>query len=132
MLMLQQLVILSAELATNDDITNQRNTISLRKILTDKHYKFTDCLGCYSGVQEKSFLVHVDTQDQLNFLKYIGIEVFNQECILYRDSNGLFSLEYNDKSEIIGKKFKELSESEAKLRGNYTKILPRGICFIVE
>lgn len=121
MLSLQQLVIMSGELSENSQSMNDYRTKLLKKVVSD--WRFTECKGHYKGNFENSLMIALDNAKELNTLKEIAFKQFMQESILYRDSNGLWSLEFsNGTSQILGTRYIELNETTCKKYDNYTKL----------
>lgn len=132
MIQVKQFVIMSTDLISLPAFPSLGRFSMLESYLKDNGYSFVECEGKYKGTTERSVMILINSNEQLEDIKSLAFNVFNQENILYRDSNGLFSLEYPDKSVILGRKLRELSDKECELRDNYTKILSTGVCFVVD
>jgi hypothetical protein len=128
-----QLIFISAERENLTELENEQRTLSLIENLDKTGLKYVQCLGCYKGIQEKSFMIMHPLLNGywLNHFKTLA-RAYNQESLLYRDSNGLYSLEYSNslKSEIIGTE-KIIDENQIKNHDNYTYIRDTNTYFIV-
>ena len=91
----------------------------MTRLLKDHDFKFTTCKGVYKGVSEDSFIVLLDSYNQLEVLQDLS-RVYNQECILYSDSNRMSYLKYPcGKSEKLGV-LKQVSKEVAMMQDAYT------------
>jgi hypothetical protein len=100
----EQVLILSAERKENHPQINERVTAVLKDMIEDLGINYTEALGCYKGESERSFVCILRNQEELETLKGFAFNNFNQESVLYKDSNGQCYLEYQDgQSEKIGK-----------------------------
>lgn len=100
----QQVVILSAELSTLSPEGNERRNSLLNDMITELKLPFKQALGVYKGTSEKSFVVVVNEQADIEVLSNFAFKSFGQESILHQDANQLARLIYSDgKTEILGK-----------------------------
>jgi hypothetical protein len=129
-----QLIFISAERENLTKEENEQRTQSLIANLDKTGLKYIDCIGCYKGIKEKSFMIKhpLLMGFWLNHFKTLA-RAYNQESILYRDSNGLYSLEdvTSHRSTIIGKE-KIITEQETNLCDNYTYIIEIDTYFTVK
>ena len=117
-----QVIILSGELSDLSLEENMHRSIRLGRMIKDLEMPFKSVLGCYKGKRESSFMVVIKNIDEIETLKSFAFLNFNQESILYQDSNGLCYLEYRDGTcERIGK-FEEVKASECENFDAYTKV----------
>lgn len=81
----------------SDDQNIQRNAFILRSLDVNK-IAYKQLVGTYKGVNEVSYLVQ-----NIEFAESMG-RIFDQECILISDANGLCSLDAQDgTSTVIGR-----------------------------
>lgn len=113
-------VILSAESTKiSDDANNQRTTI-LESLLLDLNLAFNRALGVYNGNSEASFVVLVNSEEEIEALKGFAFKNFDQESILLQDANQEASLLFaNGTSERLGR-LTQVSEEIAKTHNNFT------------
>lgn len=100
----QQFIIMSASTL---DKTIEQNKVRHENLLSDIisfKLPLVEVNGSYKGNKEMGVLVKISNYLELDALKALG-RLYNQESILYSDSNGLVSLEYMQDSEssILGK-----------------------------
>ena len=83
---------------------NELNHTLLKSMIKDLGCVPVECNGVYMGTKEKSLYVLIKPEHLVYFQEFRGM--FDQECFLYRDSSGLWSLEYEGKTELLGTKEK--------------------------
>lgn len=113
--MVQQVVILSAELSGLPSISNDRRTTLLNDMIAELKLSFKPAKGVYKGSSENSFVVIVNDQADIDTLANFAFISFGQESVLHQDSNQLARLVYADgRMETLGRLAqvpKELAES---------------------
>lgn len=102
-------------------ILSADNTETLKNVLEDLNYTFQQCTGKYKGTIETSFLVRLDDQMQLDILKKIAFNNFNQESVLIR-INGKILLVYSNGNIERFDSFKMISKKQAEKLNAYTFI----------
>lgn len=119
---IQQVVILSAELADKRFESNRQRTSNLEACLDDCNMRFKPAKGVYKGRAEDSFVVVLKDNAELETLKDFAFKSFNQESILYQDANGEAYLIYQDgKAEQLGR-LEQVSEELARKNDAYTEM----------
>lgn len=111
--------LLSAHITGKGDVTNKRNTVSLRQWLVNKRYTFEPCVGVYKGKAETSFLVkcHGPAMDELHSKAW----AMRQECILTMNDNGEnATLVYPDSIPNSLGKFHQVFRHVATAQDSYT------------
>lgn len=109
---LQEFIILSAELSTEDNLENAIRTERLAMMLEDLHLPFKVIEGVYKGTSEVSFMVTVKNESEYETVKDLGLKTFGQESVLFRNLHGLAFLVYgNGKLESIGR-FQQVNDVE--------------------
>jgi len=116
-----QIVILSAELSTLSKKQNFFSTELLEQMLTDCNFNFIPAIGSYKGTQENSFVVMLTDSADIEVLRGFAAK-FNQDSILYIDSNGLSTLLYGDNTSENIPTPRFMCESEALNKDAWTKI----------
>lgn len=102
-------------------ILSADNTETLKNVLEDLNYTYQKCIGKYKGTIETSFLVRLDDQIQLDIIKKLAFNNFNQESVLIR-INGKISLVYSNGIIERFDSFKMISKKQAKKENAYTLI----------
>ena len=116
----QQVVILSGELSSLSSNENDRRTTLLNDMIAELRLPFKRAEGVYKGTIEKSFVVVVNDQADIDTLAGFAFKSFGQESILHQDSNQLARLIYADgKTETLGK-LVQVSKELAETKDNYT------------
>lgn len=99
----QRVIILSAELNTNNKDVNMLNSDNLELCLNDLLIDFKKGVGCYKGDSEDVFVCTPNNEVEADAIKSLAFINFNQESILEQDVNGLCHLEYsNGTSKSVG------------------------------
>lgn len=118
--MVQQVVILSAELSGLPSISNDRRTTLLNDMIAELKLSFKPAKGVYKGSSEKSFVVIVNDQADIDTLANFAFISFGQESVLHQDSNQLARLVYADgRMETLGR-LAQVSKELAETLDNYT------------
>ncbi len=116
----QQVVIMSAELSSLNSVENVRRTLLLNDMIAELRLPFKQSIGVYKGSKERSFVVVVNDQAEIDTLAGFAFKSFGQESILHQDSNQLARLVYSDgKMETLGK-LVQVSKELAETLENYT------------
>jgi len=92
----QRVIILSAELNTNNKDINLFNSDNLELSLIDNQINFKKGIGCYKGNSEDVFVCTPNNKHEVDVIKGFAFQSFGQESILEQDVNGLCHLEYSD------------------------------------
>lgn len=124
----QQAIILSAELSTLGTSENIMRSFDLMQWLELSGFKFGQSKGCYKGTTERSYVVLVNTQDDINRLQSIAAK-YNQDSILLKDANGLAHLMYGNGTEEVLGRMVGVNKSEALKQDAWTEL--NGQYFIV-
>jgi hypothetical protein len=74
-------IILSAEKSTESTLDNIQRSAELESSLELSQYTFKRAIGRYRGTQETSYIVPVDTRQDIQFLRILAAS-FQQESIL--------------------------------------------------
>lgn len=118
--MVQQVVILSAELSGLPSISNDRRTTLLNDMIAELKLSFKPAKGVYKGSSENSFVVIVNDQADIDTLANFAFISFGQESVLHQDSNQLARLVYADgRMETLGR-LAQVSKELAESLDNYT------------
>lgn len=113
------IIILSACKGKDENIDGN-NTKLLEELLYLNNVKFARVQGCYKGTCETSFLCIVSSPAEARLIASFA-DMFDQESILLRASNGIYLLFSNgDKPFKIGDKFKNVPDYIAKRQDAYT------------
>lgn len=113
------LIILSACKGEDQNI-DSNNTNLLSSLLELNNVKFSKVQGCYKGTCETSFLCIVSSPAEARLISSFA-DMFNQESILLRTSNGIYLLFNNgDEPFKIGDNFKNVPAHVAKRQDAYT------------
>ena len=116
----QQVVIMSAELSSLNSVENVRRTLLLNDMITELRLPFKQSIGVYKGSKERSFVVVVNDQAEIDTLAGFAFKSFGQESILHQDSNQLARLVYSDgRTETLGK-LVQVPKELAETLDNYT------------
>ena len=116
----QQVVIMSAELSSLNSVENVRRTLLLNDMIAELRLPFKQSIGVYKGSKERSFVVVVNDQADIDTLAGFAFKSFGQESILHQDSNQLARLIYSDgKMETLGK-LVQVPKELAETLDNYT------------
>jgi len=116
----QQVVILSGELSSLSSTENTRRTTLLNDMIAELRLPFKGSAGVYKGTIEKSFVVVVNDQADIDTLAGFAFKSFGQESILHQDSNQLARLIYSDgRTETLGK-LVQVPKELAETLDNYT------------
>jgi hypothetical protein len=113
-----QVIILSAEL--EGESLNDIRSENLANCINDLRLPFCEAQGVYNGVAEKSFIVVVKSQHDIDALKNFAFKNFNQESILHSDSNGHSELIFKDDTRQALGILNAVNKDEALASGNYT------------
>jgi len=92
----QQVIIISAELSSKTFESNRQRTQTLKDCIEDVGLVFKEALGVYKGSKEVSLVVLVENQLEIDTLKDFAFKNFDQESVLYQDSNQEAYLLYNN------------------------------------
>lgn len=115
---LQKLVFISAIKHNSKDDYNHNQL----KRLLEKSFQYTEIVGSYEGMKEKSYMVVINNLSDLEYMKLLG-EEFCQDSILYRDHEGNSNLIFMDGRESINLgKMVQVSEKEALSSIAYTYV----------
>lgn len=99
----REVIILSAELSTKDTTINDMNTKLLGNSLTTLQINSSLACGVYKGITEASFVTLPKNKDDIQKIKELAFNTYDQESILYQDKSGDAYLIYQDGSkESIG------------------------------
>ena len=113
------LIILSA-CKGEDQNLDKNNTNLLESLLDLNDVKFSRVQGCYKGICETSFLCIISSPDKSRLIASFA-DMFDQESILVRTSNGIYLLFRNgDEPCKIGDKFQNVPDYIAKRQDAYT------------
>jgi hypothetical protein len=116
----QQVVIMSAELSSLNSVENVRRTLLLNDMIAELRLPFKQSIGVYKGSKERSFVVVVNDQAEIDTLAGFAFKSFGQESILHQDSNQLARLVYSDgRTETLGK-LVQVSKELTETLDNYT------------
>lgn len=76
-------VMLSAYQSNATELTNLINSARLHDRL-EQHYHVhaIPAVGVYHGSAEQSFIIHTNSSHVMSDIKRLGLEVYNQECVL--------------------------------------------------
>ena len=121
----QPIVILSAfdgDLKINE---NQKRSFALRKYLDENGIDHSAVIGHYKGQREVSYLCLVNSENDLEVLKSVAFDAFNQDCILYSGKDRSSFLIYpNEETSSIGT-MQNVEEIEARKLEAFTEV-PQG------
>ena len=116
----KQVVILSAEKTDKTQAENLIRTENLIGILNDIDLPFKQTLGAFNGVTEQTFVVVINDEQDVDFLKNIAFKTLDQKAILLQDANRQAHLITNTgESTNIGK-LDVVTKEVALNLGNYT------------
>lgn len=115
-------ICLSAEYYTNNKQQNKSATNDLNKDLKSFQFKYSPIKGKYKGVTEKSFIVKVETYQDIVNLQMLGNK-YNQESILFVDKSNKAMLIYcvDGKTQTLGN-FSNVVKTEAVTQDAYSII----------
>ena len=116
----QQVIILSAELSNRVYVTNRQATNRLDQLLREANIVYNIGQGCYKGEKEVSFVCLPKNQKEVDTLKHFAFNLFNQESLLYQDSNGQAYLEYSDGASVTLGKLRQVSPDKIDQLEAYT------------
>lgn len=116
----QQVIILSAELDNRVYVTNKQATDRMNDLLNRANITFNIGQGSYKGSKEVSFICLPKNQLEIDTLKHLAFNLFNQESILHQDSNGQAYLVYSDDTEVTLGKLRQLPIDQAEKLEAYT------------
>ena len=119
----KNIVIFSAEKNDRNDLYNAQMHMSARILLEDSGLAFTEVVGSYKGLNEKSFLVVLNDIDKdYAFVRSLA-ESAQQESILFRDNENNARLDFltGDHGYNLGQ-LVEVSKNEAMTLDNYTYV----------
>lgn len=130
----KQVVILSAEKSNLDRINNGKRTMLLEQMILDIGLNFEPALGVYKGSEERSFVVVINNNTDLETLKSFAFKNFEQESILYQDSNQEAYLITNGGDVIqlgkltnVPREVATRQDGYTLMNGQYYTALPRAI-----
>ena len=116
----KEVIILSAELSSNDHATNDFNTHKLINKLRSHMILSNKATGVYKGSKEVSFVTLPKNDRELAYVKSVAFSDFNQESVLYQDKHGDAFLIYScGKKEAIGQ-LRKLGTKNVDHLENYT------------
>jgi len=95
------IVILSAELASNNADQNEKLNRELGRVLSYRNESYKPVKGRFEGVDENSYVVVPKNKEGLNDLIKLS-ELYNQQCVLYRDDTGRAWLCNSNGRDLIG------------------------------
>lgn len=107
----KQKLLFSAEYYTNTKQENDRRTVLLSEILQDMNISYKIVKGVYKGIPEKTFVIVPRDNTEVETLKGILFDKFNQHSILEVNKDSSSYLIYKDKEEYIGR-FTNVSSSK--------------------
>lgn len=116
----QQVVILSAERSELGAAENLNRTNILRGCIDDIGLKFSQAIGVYKGKEEMSFVVLINTLDDIENLKSFAFNNFDQESVLYQDANQEAYLLFGDGTEQRLGVLERTNKDDAIIRDAYT------------
>jgi len=127
---LPEFIIISAHLKAKTEVENALRNVQLKNLLKDLQINHKEVEGYFNNTKENCIFIqlHGDNKYDLEFFVHLACIEFNQECILYRDSNNSMYLKYfkNNKphSQCIGKgRFineRDIPRNFSALYGAYT------------
>jgi len=116
----QQVIILSAEHKSQTPEGNAIRTQTLSDCIEDIGLRFDTADGVYKGGIEKSFVVLVKDQLEIDALTDFAFKTFDQESVLYQDANQEAYLLFKDgKTEQLGI-LQRVEKEVALKKDNYT------------
>lgn len=95
----QQVVIMSVSKQLCD-VIDIASTKDFARYLDSNKFSYNEAQGMYKGTSERSFVILIDSDYELELLKAIAMK-YNQESILYQDSNGISQLLFTDGSDSM-------------------------------
>lgn len=112
--------------------TNAKRTQSLKDELDTAGlaYKFVE--GVYKGTREETFCIADTGAPQLRDFVLHTASVFGQECILYRDSQGLAWFLYPDGRELLMGALVSRDKETALRQDGYTYDYDNGTYWVIE
>jgi len=117
----QQVIILSAEKDSISKEENQKRTDILKGCLSDCNLRFDEGTGVFNnGPEEKSLVVIVNDEDEIQAVKDFAFQNFNQDAIVLQDVNQEAHLINNDGTELALGRLELVSKAFAIDKGNYT------------
>lgn len=115
-------ICISAEYYTNNKLQNETAINNLSKDLKSFQFKFSPIKGKYKGVTEKSFIVKVNTQKDLDILTSLGNK-YNQETVLFvHEDNKSYLIKCSNASLTMLGKFVNVEKKEAISQDAYSII----------
>lgn len=115
----KEIIILSAELSTLSEFENTMRTNQLNNSLKSLGVSFKEIQGYYKNTKETSFVVVLDNNTNLKTIQGLASH-FNQECILFSDSDRVSKLVYPNGNETSIGTLKSVSKFEATKHDNYS------------
>ena len=116
----QQVIILSANQNDNRHERNRQLHENLKACLSDCGLRFKEATGAYKGQTEDSVVVLVNNETDIQTVKDFAFKSFNQESVLYQDSNQEAYLLYqNGTTEQLGR-LEQVNPKEVETLENYT------------
>lgn len=116
----KQVVILSAEKTGKTQAENLTRTENLIGILNDIDLPFKQTIGAFNHVTQQSFVVIINDEQDVDFLKNIAFKTLDQTAIVLQDANRQAHLITNTgESTNIGK-LDVVTKEVALNLGNYT------------
>lgn len=116
----KQVIILSADQNDNRHERNRQLHENLKACLDDCNFNYQEALGVYKGKEESSLVVITNNETDIQTLKDFAFKSFNQESVLYQDSNQEAYLLYHDgTTEQLGR-LQEISIDDSLKLDAYT------------
>lgn len=113
-------VIILSSCKGEDQNIDSNNTNLLSSLLELNNVKFSKVQGCYKGTCETSFLCIVSSPAKARLIESFA-DMFDQESILARTSNGIYLMFSNgDEPFKIGDNFQNVPDYIAKRQDAYT------------
>jgi hypothetical protein len=117
---LPQIVILSAHRANLDDATNTMRHNLLCQMLRDLGLVYNAVDGVYKGTKETSLLVVLNNTTELETISDFAFKNFEQESILYSDSNRATQLIFNNGTTQELGRLTQVTKQETEKLDSYT------------
>ena len=110
----QQVIVLSGELKGESYVKNRIYSNLLESRLKDLQIVYNKALGSYKSEKETSFVCLPKNEEEINLLKHIAFNLFNQESVLYQDANGKAYLIYSDDTSVTLGKLRQVPMSQTE------------------
>ena len=116
----QQVIILSANQNDGRHERNRQLHENLKACLADCNLRFKEATGAYNGQTEDSVVVLVKDETDIQTVKNFAFKSFNQESVLYQDSNQEAYLLYHDGTTKQLGRLEQVNPKEIETLDNYT------------